>query len=91
MTRGKAPVRRCTWRDCALPAAARVRFELPNLLAGSERDYCQAHTAQVCAAPGVWVRRWLGRRRATQPALPGLPDAAPAGRSGGRGSKGVMP
>jgi len=84
-------VRRCTWRDCTQTAAARVRFELPNLLAGSERDYCQAHTAQVCAGPGTWVQRWLGPRRAAQPVLPGLPGAAPAGRSSERGRKGVGP
>lgn len=91
MTRGKVAVRRCSWRDCTQPAAARVRFELPNLLAGSERDYCQAHTDKVCAAPGVWVQRWLGPRRAAQPTPPGLPDAAAAGRSSRRRSKEVMP
>ena len=90
MTKGKATVRRCSWRDCTQPAAARVRFELPNLLAGSERDYCQAHTDKVCAAADVWVRRWLGPHRATQPALPGLPDTRPAGGSSRRRSKGVM-
>jgi len=91
MTRGKAAVRRCTWRDCTQPAAARVGFELPNLLAGSERDYCQAHTDKVCTAAGTWVQRWLGPLRADKPTLPGLPDAAAAGRLSWRRSKGVVP
>jgi hypothetical protein len=30
-----------------------VAFELPNLLAGSRRDYCVNHTAQVCLARGT--------------------------------------
>jgi hypothetical protein len=47
------PARRCSWRDCPLPAAATVVFELPNLLAGSRRDYCAAHTTQVCMARGM--------------------------------------
>jgi hypothetical protein len=67
----KAPVRRCSWHQCAKPATARVRFELPNLLAGSERDYCQPHTELVRQAKGTRVVRRFGPR---QPTLPGLFD-----------------
>ena len=91
MTRRKAPAHRCTWRDCAQPAAATVRFELPNLLAGGRRDYCAAHTTQVCMARGTVVVARFGPR---QPTLPGLRDVAPAGRPtrrGTRNGKGVMP
>jgi len=52
-------VRRCTWRDCVAPAAATVAFELPNLLAGSRRDYCAAHTTQACIARGCCATRWM--------------------------------
>jgi len=74
----KAPVRRCTWRNCSKPASARVRFELPNLLAGTERDYCTAHTREVCRAPGTRVARQLGPRRpaAAQLGLPGIDGGA---------------
>jgi len=74
----KAPARRCTWRQCAKPASARVRFELPNLLAGAERDYCTAHTREVCRAPGTRVARHLGPRRpaAAQLGLPGIGGGA---------------
>jgi hypothetical protein len=65
-------VRRCSWRHCSQPAAAQVRFDLPNLLAGSQRDYCAAHTEVVSSAPGTRVVRRLGRPVATQLALPGL-------------------
>ena len=82
MSARKAPVRRCSWHHCAKPAAARVRFELPNLLAGSERDYCQPHTELVCQANGTRVLRRTDPRQQT---LPGLGDAgfgaAAAGRS----------
>jgi hypothetical protein len=68
-----------------------VAFELPNLLAGSRRDYCPAHTTKVCLARGTVVVARFGPH---QPALPGLPDA-PAGRRTGRASrtrrKGVVP
>ena len=39
MTRQKAPARRCSWHHCSAPAVATVAFQLPNLLAGSRRDY----------------------------------------------------
>jgi hypothetical protein len=68
----KAPVRRCSWRNCSQPAAATVAFRLPNLLAGSERDYCSQHTALVCAAKGTRVLRRLGVRQPVQRSLPGL-------------------
>jgi hypothetical protein len=46
---------------------------LPNLLAGSKRDYCQPHTELVCHAKGTRVMRRFGPR---QPTLPGLGEAA---------------
>jgi hypothetical protein len=67
----KAPVRRCSWRHCSKPAAATIRFMLPNLLAGSERDYCQPHTELVRQAKGTRVVRGFGPRH---PTLPGLLD-----------------
>jgi hypothetical protein len=83
--------RPCSWHDCPHPAAATVVFELPNLLAGSRRDYCPAHTTKVCLARGTVV---VARFGPPQPALPGLPDAS-AGRRTGRASrtrrKGVVP
>jgi hypothetical protein len=84
-------VRRCTWRDCAQPAAATVRFELPNLLAGSRRDYCAAHTTQVRIARGTVLVARFGHH---QPVLPGLGDAGSSGTATRRGRtrrKGVMP
>jgi len=91
VTARKAPVRRCTWRNCSEPAAATVAFEPPNLLAGSHRDYCAAHTTQVCMARGTVLVARFGRR---QPALPGLRDIALASRptrQGTRRRKGVVP
>jgi hypothetical protein len=91
VTAHKRPVRRCTWRDCAQPAAATVAFELPNLLAGSRRDYCATHTTQVCMARGTVVVARFGPR---QPVHPGLGGIASAGRPTPRGRrrrKGVIP
>jgi hypothetical protein len=89
VTAGPRAARPCSWHDCPHPAAT-VAFELPNLLAGSRRDYCPAHTAKVCMARGTVVAPFGPHR----PALPGLPDA-PAGRRIGRASrtrrKGVVP
>jgi hypothetical protein len=87
VTTRKRPVRRCTWRDCPLPAAATVAFELPNLLVGSRRDYCAAHTTQVCMARGTVVVARFGPH---QPVLPGLPDASPGRRAGCTRRKGVV-
>jgi hypothetical protein len=84
MTARRRRVRRCTWRDCVELAAATVAFELPNLLAGSRRDYCAAHTSKVCMARGTVVVARFGPR---QPALPSL-DGAPTGRRTGRASRG---
>jgi hypothetical protein len=84
MTARRRQVRRCTWRDCAEPAAATVAFELPNLLAGSRRDYYATHTSKVCMARGTVVVARFGPH---QPALPS-PDGAPIGRQTGRASRG---
>jgi len=85
-------MRPCSWHDCPLPAAATVAFELPNLLAGSRRDYCAAHTTQVCMARGTVLVARFGPQ---QPVLPGLGDVVPAGRPTRRASrtrrKGVVP
>jgi hypothetical protein len=88
VTARKAPARPCGWHDCTQPAAATVAFELPNLLAGSRRDYCATHTMKVCMARGTVLVARFGPH---QPALPGLPGA-PAGRRTGRTRrKGVRP
>jgi hypothetical protein len=89
VTTRKRPARRCTWHDCPLPAAATVAFELPNLLAGSRRDYCAAHTTEVCMARGTVL---VARFGSQQPGLPGLGDIAgsPTPR-GTRRWKGVVP
>jgi hypothetical protein len=79
VTRRRAPARRCTWRDCAQPAAATVAFELPNLLAGSRRDYCATHTTQVCMVRGTVLVARFGPH---QPVLPGLREATPGRRAG---------
>ena len=65
--------------------------QLPNLLAGSRRDYCQEHTRQVRLAKGTVVVARFGRH---QPAVSGSADAQ-GGRRAGRivltRQKGVMP
>jgi len=91
VTTRKRLTRRCTWRDCPEPAAATVAFELPNLLAGSRRDYCAAHTTQVCIARGTVLVARFGPR---QPVLPGLRETTPGHRTGQAPRtrrKGVMP
>jgi hypothetical protein len=88
VTARKAPARRCSWHDCPHPAAATVAFELPNLLAGSRRDYCATHTSQVCMARGTVVVARFGPR---QPALPVLRDATSGRRTGRSRRKGVRP
>jgi hypothetical protein len=75
----KRPERRCSWHDCPAPAGATVAFELPNLLAGSRRDYCATHTTHVCMARGTVVVARFGPH---QPPLPGLREATPGRRTG---------
>jgi hypothetical protein len=70
------------------PAAATVAFALPNLLAGSHRDYCAAHTTRVCMARGTVV---VARFGAHQPVLPGLGDGSLGRRAGRSRRKGVVP
>ncbi len=88
MTARKRPAQRCTWQDCSEPAAATIAFELPNLLAGSRRDYCATHATQVCMARGTVV---VARFGPWQSALPGLSDVASGRRSGRSRRKGVTP
>jgi hypothetical protein len=91
VTARQRPARLCTWYDCPLPATATVAFALPNLLAGSRRDYCADHTTQVCLARGTVL---VARFGAQQPVLAGLGGVAPAGRPTPRGRrrrKGVIP
>jgi hypothetical protein len=91
MTRQKAPVRRCSWHHCAQPAAATVAFKLPNLLAGTRRDYCREHTRQVSLAKGTVVVARFGRR---QPSLATSADANERRRAGSTWHirrKGVVP
>jgi hypothetical protein len=87
----KAPVRRCSWHHCSKPAVATIRFVLPNLLAGSERDYCQPHVGLVRQAKGTRVVRRFGPR---QPTLPGMADVTVEVPAAGRGrnrQEGVRP
>jgi hypothetical protein len=70
VTAYRRPALRCTWRECTQPAAATVAFVLPNLPAGSRRDYCAAPIMTVSMARGAVVVVRFGPH---QPALPGLP------------------
>jgi hypothetical protein len=83
MTGQKAPARRCSWHHCSAPAAATVAFQLPNLLAGSRRDYCREHTRQVRLAKGTVVVARFGQRR--------LSLASSADAKGGRGTDRMVP
>jgi hypothetical protein len=87
----KAPVRRCSWHHCAKPAAATIRFVLPNLLAGGERDYCQSHTELVTQAEGTRVVRRFGPRQPTLPGMANVTVEVPAAGPGRTDRKGVMP
>ena len=78
MTRQKAPARRCSWHHCSAPATATLAFQLPNLLAGSRRDYCQQHTRQVRLAKGTVMVARFGRR---QPSPASSADANGARRA----------
>jgi hypothetical protein len=77
-------MRPCSWHDCPLPAAATVAFELPNLLVGSHRDYCAAHTTQVCLARGTVLVARFGPQ---QSALRGLAEVASGSRPTRRGTR----
>jgi hypothetical protein len=67
-----------------MPAAATVAFELPNLLAGTRRDYCAAHTTQVCVARGTVLVARFGPTIRSCPVWPtprlAVGPGAPAGR-----------
>jgi hypothetical protein len=83
MTGQKSSARRCSWHHCSQPAAATVAFQLPNLLAGSRRDYCREHTRQVRLAKGTVVVARFSRR---QPS-----PASSADTNGGRRTRHVLP
>jgi hypothetical protein len=88
VTARPGPVRPCSWHDCPLPAVATVAFALPNLLAGSRRDYCADHTTQVCMARGTVAVARFGPQ---QPVLPGVSEAPSGRRAGRRRGKEVVP
>jgi len=91
-SRPKTLRRRCTWRHCSHPATATVAFTLPNLLAGSRRDYCHEHTRQVRLTKGTTVVARFGRRPPSQPALAAAAPSATATRQTSHPwRKGVMP
>jgi hypothetical protein len=50
-------------------------FQVPHLLAGTSRGYCDHHAAQVAAQPGAVLTGTVGRVPVQQ-ALPGLDGAA---------------
>jgi hypothetical protein len=83
MTSQKASARRCSWHHCAQPAAATVAFQLPNLLAGSRRDYCREHTSQVRMAKGTVVVARFYRRQSS--------PVSSADAKGGRRADRVVP
>jgi hypothetical protein len=91
VTARRRRVRRCTWRDCVAPAAATVAFELPNLLAGSCRDYCATHITQVCMARGTVVVARFGPHPPAMPSLDGAPRGRRTGRASGGRRRGVVP
>jgi hypothetical protein len=83
MSRKNTSTRRCSWHHCSQPAAATVAFQLPNLLAGSRRDYCREHTHQVRLAKGTVVVARVGRAQPSQ--------ASSADANGGRRPDRVVP
>jgi hypothetical protein len=76
----------CAWRRCSHQATAVVAFQVPHLLAGTRRGYCDHHAAQVASQPGA-VLTGAGAVPVQQ-ALPGLDAPAEPGwllaRGGGR-------
>jgi hypothetical protein len=91
MTGQKAPARRCSWHHCSAPAAATVAFRLPNLLAGSRRDYCQEHTRQVRLAKGTVVVARFGRRQLSLASSADAEGRRRTGRIVPTGRRGVVP
>lgn len=45
----------CYWRDCPHPATATVVFELPHILAGERRSYCDFHARKAALAEGASI------------------------------------
>jgi hypothetical protein len=91
MTQKKAPGRRCSWRHCLASAVATVAFKLPNLLAGTRRDYCAEHARQVCLAKGTVVVARFGRRLPTRSSLDDAGPGRLAERHMPARRKGVVP
>ena len=88
MTAYRRPARRCTWRECAQPAAT-VAFELPNLPAAAAATPAPPHTSQVSMARGAVVVARFGPTSPPYPACPyvgGRPT-----RRGTRSRKEVVP
>jgi hypothetical protein len=91
MSRKNTPTRRCSWHHCAQPAAATVAFQLPNLLAGSHRDYCREHTRQVRLAKGTVVVARVGRPQPSQASSADANGGCRADRAVPTRGKGVVP
>jgi hypothetical protein len=60
-----------------------VSFQVPHLLAGTSRGYCEGHAGQVAGQPGA-VLTGAVNRVPVQPALPGLDP--PTGLASAAGS-----
>ena len=78
----------CAWRRCQHQATVVVSFQVPHLLAGTSRGYCEHHAGQTAGQPGAVLTGTVGRVP-VQPALPGLEPTSAAGwqpqpRGGGR-------
>jgi hypothetical protein len=68
----------CAWRRCPHQATAVVAFQVPHLLAGTRRGYCDVHAVQVADQPGAVLTGAGGVP--VQPELPGLDAPAEAAR-----------
>jgi len=59
-----------------------VSFQVPHLLAGTSRGYCDHHAAQAAGQPGAVLTGVVGRVP-VQPVLPGIdPPAEPTSAAG---------
>jgi hypothetical protein len=77
----------CSWRRCRHAATVVVSFQVPHLLAGTSRGYCEFHAAQAADQPGAVLTGAVGRVPVQQvlPDIDGVAqDAGAAGREGCR-------